>query len=89
MLSNVFLLMLIPLMALATFLAQSHVRGLEGMMHLAVTYAVLAFMVRKLWRAGAQLDSLKAGYDAAVLPALIGTRSVGAWMWRRKARACH
>jgi hypothetical protein len=68
-LSDMFLLMLIPLMVLAVFLAQSHLHGLEGMMHLGPVYAVLvlsfvAFMVRKLWRAGEQLDKLKAGYDA-------------------------
>ena len=68
-LTNVFLLMLVPLLALATFLAQSHLRGLQGMMPLSAIYVVLvlsfvAAMVRKLWRAGGQLDKLKAGYDA-------------------------
>ncbi|MEJ1129087.1 nuclease-related domain-containing protein [Variovorax sp. CCNWLW225] len=68
-LTNVFLLMLVPLLALATFLAQSHLRGLQGMMPLSPIYVVLvlsfvAVMVRKLWRAGGQLDKLKAGYDA-------------------------
>ncbi|MBT2305126.1 NERD domain-containing protein [Variovorax paradoxus] len=68
-LSDAFLLMLVPLMALAVFLAQSHLRGLQGMMHLGPIYAVLAmsfvaFMVRRLWRAGEKLDKLKAGYDA-------------------------
>ncbi|MBT2326500.1 NERD domain-containing protein [Variovorax paradoxus] len=68
-LSDAFLLMLVPLMALAVFLAQSHLRGLQGMMHLGPIYAVLAmsfvaFMVRRLWKAGERLDKLKAGYDA-------------------------
>lgn len=68
-LSDVFVLMLVPLLALAVFLAQSHLRGLEKMSHLVPIYAVLvlafvAVVMRKLWRAGEQLDKLKAGYDA-------------------------
>ncbi|VTU13480.1 nuclease-related domain-containing protein [Variovorax sp. RA8] len=68
-LSDVFMLMLVPLLALATFLAQSHLRGPQKMSHLVPIYAVLvlifvAVVVRKLWRAGEQLDKLKADYDA-------------------------
>ena len=68
-LTNVFLLMLVPLLALATFFAQSHLRGLQGMMRLSPVYVILvssfvAVVVRSLWRAGGKLDRLKAGYDA-------------------------
>lgn len=68
-LSDVFVLMLVPLLALTAFLAQSHLRGLEKMSRLVPIYGVLvlifvALIVRKLWRAGEQLDKLKAGYDA-------------------------
>lgn len=63
------LLMLVPLMALTTFLAQSHIRGLASMTVLALVYAVaalgfIAYTLRKLIKAGARLDNLKAGYDA-------------------------
>jgi len=66
---DVTLLMIVPLLALAAFLAQSHVRGISNMAHLAPVYVVaaLAFIahaVRKLVKAGARLDNLKAGYDA-------------------------
>ena len=65
------LLMVVPLLALALFLAQSHLRGLPQMAHLAPVYAVaaiafIAYMLRKLPKAGTQLDHLKAGYDAEV-----------------------
>ena len=63
------LLMVVPLMALATFLAQSHIRGLANMTHLAPIYAVaalafIAYAVRKLIRTGTRMDNLKAGFDA-------------------------
>jgi Nuclease-related domain len=63
------LLMIVPLLMLSVFLAQGHLLGLSRMMHLALLYAVLAlafilWAVRKLWKAGTQLDNLKAGYDA-------------------------
>lgn len=63
------LLMVVPLMALATFLAQSHIRGLANMTHLAPIYAVAAlafivYTVSKLIRTGTRLDNLKAGFDA-------------------------
>ena len=65
------LLMVVPLLALATFLAQSHLRGLPQMAHLAPVYAVaaiafIATMLRKLLNAGTRLDHLKAGYDVEV-----------------------
>jgi hypothetical protein len=67
--TDAFLLMMMPLLLLAAFLAQGHLRGLQGMMHLAPIYVVLALgfvvvMVRKLWKAGDRLDNLKAGFDA-------------------------
>jgi hypothetical protein len=63
--------MVVPLLALATFLAQSHVRGLPQMAHVATVYALaaiafIAYMLRKLLKAGTRLDHLKAGYDAEV-----------------------
>ncbi|ABM95667.1 hypothetical protein [Methylibium petroleiphilum] len=65
------LLMVVPLLALALFLAQSHLRGLPQMAHLAPVYALaaiafIAYMLRKLLKAGTRLDHLKAGYDAEV-----------------------
>lgn len=62
-------LMIVPLMAMTLFLAQSHIRGLANMMHLAPIYVLfaLAFMahaIRKLVKTGARLDNLKAGFDA-------------------------
>lgn len=65
------LLMVVPLLALALFLAQSHLRGLPQTAHLAPVYALaaiafIATMLRKLLKAGTRLDHLKAGYDAEV-----------------------
>ena len=66
---DVMLLIVMPLLLLATFLAQGHVNGLPSMMHLAPVYALgalgfVAFSIRKLMKAGARLDNLKAGFDA-------------------------
>lgn len=66
---DVFALMVMPLLLLSVFLAQSHWRGLQGMMHLAPVYAmgafgIAVFLVRRLLKAGARLDKLKAGFDA-------------------------
>lgn len=66
---DVTLLMILPLMALATFLAQGHVRGLENMGRLAPAYvlltlALVGYSVRRLLRTGKRLDSLNAGFDA-------------------------
>ena len=63
------LLMVVPLMALALFLAQSHISGLAKMMYVTPVYAVAAlafivYAVRKLIKAGTRLDNLKAGFDA-------------------------
>lgn len=68
---DVALLMVMPLVMLATFFAQSLVRGLPQMAHLAPIYALsaiafLGYMLRKLLKAGTRLDHLKAGYDAEV-----------------------
>lgn len=66
---DIVILCLIPMMALATFLAQAHLTGLTRMVHLAPVYVVavlgfIAWMVRKLLKAGEHLDNLRAGYDA-------------------------
>lgn len=65
------LLMVVPLIALALFLAQSHLRGLPQMARLAPVYALaviafIVYMLRKLLKAGTHLDHLKAGDDAEV-----------------------
>jgi GMC oxidoreductase len=62
------LLMVLPLLALATFLAQSHVRGLPQTAHLAPVYALaaiafIAYMLRNLLKASTRLDHLKADAD--------------------------
>lgn len=68
-LSDVFVLMIIPVLILCGFLAQQLFVGLARMLPLAPIYAVLvslfvAAWVRKLWKTGEKLDRLKAGYDA-------------------------
>ncbi len=68
-LTDVFVLMFMPLLLLATFLAQSHQRGLQGMIHLVPIYIAFALgivfvVVYRLWKKGEQLDKFKAGYDA-------------------------
>lgn len=69
-LADVYALTAIPLLVLAMFLAQGHVRGdLRAMSSLAPLFAVavvafVGFMARKLWVAGERLDKLKAGLDA-------------------------
>jgi hypothetical protein len=65
------LLMVVPLLALALFLANSHLRGLPQMAHPAPVYALaaiafIAYLLRKLLNASTRLDHLKAGYDAEV-----------------------
>ncbi len=69
MLWDLTLLVVIPLVVLTLFLAQSNLRGLTNMVSVALIYAVaafafIAFMVRKLVKAGARLDNLRAGFDA-------------------------
>jgi hypothetical protein len=67
---DVFALAAIPLLTLAVFLAQGHLRSdLRAVMHLApltaiVVLAFIGLMVRKMWRAGERLDKLRAGLDA-------------------------
>lgn len=67
---DVFALAAIPLVTLAVFLAQGHLRGdLREVMRLTpliaiVVLAFIGFMVRKMWRAGERLDKLRAGLDA-------------------------
>src|SRR5690606_27342378 len=68
---DLMLLMMTPLIALALFLAQGHIRGLANMFHLVPVYVVGAlsfviYVIRKLVKAGLRLDNLKAGYDAEV-----------------------
>lgn len=65
---DVVLLMVVPLMALTLFLAQS-VLGPARLEHLGLLYGLCAtgfigYMLRKLVKAGVHLDHLKAGYDA-------------------------
>lgn len=65
------LLTVVPLLALALFLAQSHLRGLPQTAHLApvcalAAIAFIACLLRKLLKAGTRLDHLKAGCDANV-----------------------
>ena len=57
--------MVVPLLALAHFLAQSHLRGLQQTAHLAPVYALaaiafIAYILHKLLKAGTRLDHLKA-----------------------------
>jgi hypothetical protein len=66
---DVLLLCVIPLLLLATYLVQAHVRGIEAMARLVPIYIVIAmafiaWMIRKLVKAGARLDKLRAGFDA-------------------------
>ncbi|MCA0243504.1 MAG: NERD domain-containing protein [Proteobacteria bacterium] len=68
---DVSFLMVLPLLVLALFLAQGHLVGLQQMLRLAPVYALaavafIAYMLRKLLKAGTRLDQLKAGYDAEV-----------------------
>lgn len=68
-LSDVFVLMFVPLLALCVFFAQQHFQGAQRMLPLAPIFAVIVLIfvgawVRKLWKTGEKLDRLKAGYDA-------------------------
>ena len=67
--SDILVLSVIPMLILATYLAQAHARGLAQMNHLAPIYIVGAVliiggMIRKLIKASERLDHLKAGFDA-------------------------
>lgn len=64
-------LMALPLMILAVFLAQAHLRSLDKMSHLAPLYVffvlvAVVWTVRRMVRVGHRLDKLRAGYDAEV-----------------------
>jgi hypothetical protein len=68
---DISMLMVLPLLVLAVFLAQAHVRTLPGMQHLAPVYVLLtllfiALVLRKLMKTGSLLDRLRAGLDAEV-----------------------
>jgi hypothetical protein len=66
---DVLVLSLIPMMILAMYLAQAHVRGIgntRGLVpiYLVAAVAFIAWMIRKLVKAGGRLDNLRAGFDA-------------------------
>lgn len=67
---EIFALAVMPLLVLALFLAQGHLRGdLRTMTSLApflvvAVVAFVGFMATRLWAAGKRLDNLKAGLDA-------------------------
>jgi hypothetical protein len=66
---DVLVLSLIPMMILAMYLAQAHVRGIGNMrglvpIYLVAAVAFIAWMIRKLVKAGGRLDILRAGFDA-------------------------
>lgn len=66
---DVFVLATMPLVVLATYLAQAHVRGLQEMAHLIPVYVlavlfVIGLFIRKMLKAGVHLDRLRAGFDA-------------------------
>jgi hypothetical protein len=66
---DLIILSTLPLMSLALYLAQGHVRGLQAMAHLTPLYfgiplAVVSFVVRRLWKTGTRVDKLRAGFDA-------------------------
>lgn len=61
----------VPLLVVATALAQAHVVGLERLLRLAPIYGVLtlgviAFTGYKTWKCGKRLDRLRAGLDGEV-----------------------
>lgn len=62
-------LSVLPLILLALFLAQGHVRGWTQVVHLLPLFVgaaalALAFVIRKMLSRGQRLDRLRAGYDA-------------------------
>jgi hypothetical protein len=67
--SDILVLSVIPMLILATYLAQAQIRGLGQMNYLVPFYiggAILFIggMIRKLIKASERLDHLKAGFDA-------------------------
>jgi hypothetical protein len=68
---DLFLVMVLPLMTLAVFLAQSHARGLDRMVSLAFLYVIavlacVAVLIYRLIKTGNRLDNLRTGCDAEV-----------------------
>ena len=66
---DILVLSAIPLLLLATYLAQVQVQSLSRASHVAWIYfaaaiAFIAWMIRKLVKAGERLDHLRAGFDA-------------------------
>jgi Nuclease-related domain len=66
---DVLLVSMMPMAFLSILLAQGHVIGLDRMLALIPVYAIagalfIAWMIRKMIRAGEHLDHLKAGFDA-------------------------
>jgi hypothetical protein len=66
---DILVLSVIPLLLLATYLAQVQVQSLGrashvGWIYLAAAIACIAWMIRKLVKAGERLDHLRAGFDA-------------------------
>lgn len=66
---DVLVLSVIPLLLLATYLAQVQVQSLSrasqvAWIYLAAAIACIAWMIRKLVKAGGRLDMLRAGFDA-------------------------
>lgn len=67
--SDLIILSGMPLIILALFLAQGHVLGLHAIASMAPVYmgiavGIVLFVLRRLWKTGARVDRLKAGYDA-------------------------
>ena len=66
---DVLLISIVPMAFLAIFLAQGHVVGLQQMIALVPIYVIaavlfIAGMIRKMVKAGEQIDKLRAGFDA-------------------------
>lgn len=66
---DILILSVMPLLILTMFLGHGHVRGLSAVLNLVPLYAVfavafIAWMIRKLIKAGERLDRLRTGYDA-------------------------
>ena len=66
---DIALLMVVPLMALTLYLAQSQAIGRASSLPVGVIFGIgaagfVAYMVRKLWKSFERIDKLKAGFDA-------------------------
>jgi hypothetical protein len=67
--ADALVLVAMPVLMVATILAQGHLQGAHVMRTLGPVVAVAVFVLvlftlRKLWKAGQRLDRVKAGYDA-------------------------